>query len=315
MPKLITLGETMAVFTPGAQGALRYVADYRMRIAGAESNLAIGIAKLGGGAGWISGLGRDEFGYFVRNAIRAEGVDTSRVVFDDAYATGLMFKEMGAGETKVYYYRENSAASRLGPQHLDPEYFKDAQFLHLTGITPVLSESCRRLVTHAIELAKQYNLRISFDPNIRQKLWRNTDYTPLMRQLTLAAHIVLMGLDEAEILFGTQEPEAIFNLLFERGNAQRAAIKNGAEGSWVADKTMWQKIAPHPCKPVEPIGAGDAFNAGFLTGVMRGLDTETCGRMGNIAGAMATESPGDIEGYPDERQMQAALLGTAQAYR
>ena len=116
MPQIVTVGETMAAFTPGSTGFLRYVKNYEMRIAGAESNLAIGVSKLGHSAGWISCLGKDEFGEFVQNSIRAEGVDTSRVVFDPEYRTGIMFKQVrNASETSVFYYRENSAASHMRP--------------------------------------------------------------------------------------------------------------------------------------------------------------------------------------------------------
>ena len=315
MPDLITLGETMAAFTPSTGGALRYVPDYRLRIAGAESNLAIGIAKLGGSVGWVSRLGEDEFGHFTRNAIRGEGVDTQNVLFDSQHRTGVMFKETGVGETKVYYYRENSAASHLCPEDLDPTYYKGAKLLHLTGITPVLSQSCKDTVLHAMDLAEQNGVAISFDPNIRKKLWKDTDYAPLIRSMTLRAHIVLLGLEEAEVLFDTCEPDAIFDILFSQGKAQHVAIKNGADGAWVADKTMRQKLPPHPCKCIEPIGAGDAFNAGFLTGILQGKDAVAAGRMGNIAGAMATQSLGDIEGYPSAAQMDAALQGSAETYR
>ena len=113
MPKLITIGETMAAFTPDAPGPLRYVTGFGIRTAGAESNVAVGLAKLGVEAAWLSRLGKDEFGVFIRNQLRAEGVDCSRVIFDPDHRTGIMFKETGVGETKVFYYRENSAASHL----------------------------------------------------------------------------------------------------------------------------------------------------------------------------------------------------------
>ena len=147
MPQSVTVGETMAAFTPGSTGFLRYVKNYEMRIAGAESNLAIGVSKLGHSAGWISCLGKDEFGEFVQNSIRAEGVDTSRVVFDPEYRTGIMFKQVrNASETSVFYYRENSAASHMRPQLLDEGYLAQADVIHLTGITPVLGDSCRETV-------------------------------------------------------------------------------------------------------------------------------------------------------------------------
>ncbi len=320
MPQVITMGETMAVFTPCASGPLRYVQDYRLRIAGAESNTAIGLAKLGVGTAWLSRLGEDEFGRFVCNQIRAEGVDCSRVTFDPAHRTGLMIKEAGAGETRVYYYRENSAASFMQPQDLNEGLFAGAGaekpgILHLTGITPVLSEGCRQTLLAAAAMARRHGLLLSFDPNIRKKLWRDTDYSPLLRDLALQSEIVLLGLDEAEALFGLREPDAIFDRLFADGRARYAAIKNGAQGAWAASAERRLRLPPHPCRCVEPIGAGDGFNAGFLAGILQTGDLETAGRMGCVCGALATQTPGDIEGYPDAAQLRAALAGSGTVYR
>lgn len=316
MPQIITIGETMATFTPGASGPLRYVNDYRLRIAGAESNVAIGLAKLGLDVAWISRLGEDEFGHFVCNQTRAEGVDCRGVIFDRQHRTGVMFKETGAGETKVFYYRENSAASHLQPQDLDPALFAEAKILHLTGITPVLSESCKQTTLAAIELAKRQGMLLSFDPNIRKKLWGSVDHSPLIRQITLQSEVVLLGLDEAEALFGLRQADAIFDQLFDQGCAQYVAIKNGADGAWVADRQRRLKLPPFPCKCIEPIGAGDGFNAGFLAGLLaQGGDVETAGRMGCICGALATQTPGDVEGYPDALQMEADLAGANITYR
>lgn len=315
MPELITFGETMISFVPKVPGALRYECEYHMRIAGAESNLAIGVAKLGRKVGWISRLGRDEFGFFVLKAIRGEGVDTSEVILTEEHKTGLMFKQMGVGETKVFYYRENSAASHFSEHDLKETWFQEAKIIHLTGITPVLSKECKQAVLTAIRMAQMYGTKISFDPNIRKKLWNEVDYAPLLREITLASHIVLLGLEEAEVLFGTKKPDEIFDLLLKQGKAEYIAIKNGADGAWVCDKYMRTQIEPHPCKCVEPIGAGDAFNAGFLSGILENQDITTCGRMGAIAGAMATQSVGDIEGYPDIIQMKAELAGTQVVYR
>lgn len=314
-PELVTLGETMYCLVPDDSGPLRYLHSFHPRVAGAESNLAVGLAKLGRRAAWISRLGDDEFGRHVAGMIRAEGVDTSRVVFDSAHRTGLMFKERTAGETKVYYYRENSAASRMTPADVAEESLAGASMLHLTGITPVLSQSCADTVIHAMDLADRLGIRISFDPNIRRRLWRDRDYAPLIGELTLRARLVMLGLDEAEAIFGEREPERIFGRLFEKGRAERAAIKNGADGSWVADASGIRKIPPIACRCVEPIGAGDAFNAGFLAGCLEGRDVEICGRMGNIAGGLATQVAGDVEGYPSREAMLARLDGGSEIFR
>ena len=248
MPQLITIGETMAAFTPDSVGALRYVQNFGIRTAGAESNVAVGLAKLGLEAAWVSRLGTDEFGCFIRNQLRAEGVDCSRVIYDPDHRTGIMFKETGVGETKVFYYRENSAASHLCPEDVTPALLDGVKVLHMSGITPVLSESCLAMTKAAFALAKEKGVAISFDPNIRRKLWRGQDYAPLIRELTLQSEIVLLGLDEADALFGLRDPDAIFDLLFRDGCAQYVAIKDGGNGAWAADKTTREKLPPYPCK-------------------------------------------------------------------
>ena len=220
--------------------------NFGIRTAGAESNVAVGLAKLGLEAAWVSRLGTDEFGCFIRNQLRAEGVDCSRVIYDPDHRTGIMFKETGVGETKVFYYRENSAASHLCPEDVTPALLDGVKVLHMSGITPVLSESCLAMTKAAFALAKEKGVAISFDPNIRRKLWRGQDYAPLIRELTLQSKIVLLGLDEADALFGLRDPDAIFDLLFRDGYAQYVAIKDGGNGAWAADKTTREKAAALP---------------------------------------------------------------------
>ena len=203
----------------------------------------------------------------------------------------------------------------MTPEDLSPDLFAGVQIVHLSGITPVLSQSCRETTLAAVRLAKQNGAMVSFDPNIRRKLWKDTDYAPLIRSITLDSEIVLLGLDEAQALFGIREPDAIFDTLFGQGRAKYTAIKDGGNGAWVADAGHREKLPPFPCKPVEPIGAGDGFNAGFLAGILQGRDVITAGRMGAICGALATQTPGDVEGYPDTAQMEAALTGGSVTYR
>ncbi len=155
MPQIITLGETMAVMVPGEPGPLKYASGFRLRMAGAESNTAVGVAKLGLTAGWISALGADALGDYMLYAIRAEGVDVSGVKTDTAHRTGMMLKEFSARETSVYYYRENSAASHYDAADLPLSLLQDARIVHLTGITPVLSESCRRAAEYLQDYAKR----------------------------------------------------------------------------------------------------------------------------------------------------------------
>lgn len=315
MSEIITIGETMVSFTPDGDAPLRYIRDYKSRIAGAESNLAIGIEKLGHTACWISKLGKDEFGQYVCNMVRAEGVNTSGVAFDELHATGIMFKETSQGETKVYYYRENSAASTLTPEDIDVSLFENAKILHLTGITPILSSSCMETVLFAFDLAEKNHMKISFDPNIRKKLWKANDHAKTILDFCLKSHIVLLGLDEAKVLLNSEDPDQIIDYLFANGKAEYIAIKDGARGAYVADKKEKLFIPPYPCNSIDPIGAGDAFNAAFLVGILENKSLELCGKMGGFAGALATETLGDVEGYPSMDKINSFFNDIKETYR
>lgn len=316
MCKLITLGETMAVFAPPINGPLRYAHTYNSRIAGAESNVAIGVMKLGHQTGWISKVGNDEFGHFILNSIRGEGVDTSQVKFDDSHPSGIMFKQSSSSnETKVFYYRSNSAASFLSPEDISEDYIKKAKILHLTGITPVLSDNCKNAVYRAIEIAKNNNVLLSFDPNIRLKLWKDIDYSQMIKDIMFSSNIVLLGLDEAKILLDTKDMNEIFKIIFSHDSSKYLAVKNGAQGAWVGNNKEKYHIPPTKCNCIDPVGAGDAFNSGFLCGILEDYDIKKCGQLGGLLGALATQTIGDIEGYPSRDEMLNILNNTEIIYR
>lgn len=308
MSEVITIGETMAAFTPKGTGYLHYIKDYELRMAGAESNLAVGVCKLGHSASWISSLGDDELGYFVNNNIRAEGVNTCFVKFDKEHSTGVMFKQMLPGkETSVFYYRDNSAAANMKSEDLTEKMFEGGKILHITGITPILSSECEKMIYKAVELGKKAGLKISFDPNIRKKLWKNNDYTYVLKRLVSNTNIMLLGLEEAHVIYGTNDKDEIVNKFFEGDMAEYIAIKDGSRGAYVADRNERFTILPHSCTSIDPIGAGDAFNSGFLCGLLEEKSVKEAGEIAGIAGALATESYGDVEGYPTRDIIQRIL--------
>ena len=314
MPDIITFGETMAVFAPNEKLPLRYCSDFKLRIAGAESNTAIGLSKLGHSCGFITALGDDEPGSYIINSVRSEGVDISAVKYDSLHRTGLMIKQLSAGETSVFYYRENSAASHFCPDDIDYDYLKSARIIHLTGITPVLSKSCALSCEAIVDFAEKNSIMVSFDPNIRQKLWGDKDYTETIKKLMFSSKIVMLGKDEAKRLLGTDKPEEIVLILREKG-IEYIAIKDGAYGAWCADRQSMVFSPAEKCNCVDPVGAGDGFNAGFISGILNGEPLETCAKMGAIAGAMATETNGDTEGYPTKKQMESRLDRADVIYR
>jgi len=312
---VVTLGETMVAFAPCEKGPIRYSQTLSKRTAGAESNVAIGLAKLGKKAGWFSKLGEDEFGEYILRELRGENVDTSSVIMSRDNPTGIMFKQFSAGnETSVFYYRKGSAASTISTHDLPLDYIKQAKILHISGITPALSESCKEAIFNAVRFAREQGVKISFDPNIRLKLWSKQEAKHCLTELLPLSDIVLIGEDEADILFGTKDPAQIVDIL-RKYNVSHIAVKLGADGAVVADQTTDYAIPARPVQVVDNIGAGDAFNAGFLCGLLEDKDLETCGRLGTIMGAYAVSSNGDVEGLPSRSQVDALINQTEKIYR
>lgn len=198
--EVVTIGESMLRFSPSYGERLGSAQNFHIGIAGAESNFAIGLARLGHRVGWISRLSEDSFGRKIAHFIRGEGVDISQVQWESEHSAGLMFRSLQT-PISVQYYRDNSASSHLKPEDLNEEYIAQAQYLFLTGITPALSQSCLETVQKAIEIAQKHRLTLVFDPNFRQKLWRNTETArKVLNDLARASHILLLGKDEANIL-------------------------------------------------------------------------------------------------------------------
>jgi 2-dehydro-3-deoxygluconokinase len=316
MPDVVTFGETMALFAPRETGPLRYVADYRLKMGGTESNVAIALARLGIEVGWFSRVGDDELGRFIVHNVRGEGVDTSRVIVDPGAPTGLYLKEISAvGETTVYYYRSGSAASRMRPADLDSEYLTSARWLHVTGITPALSEDCRNTVEHAIELARAAGLEVSFDPNMRLKLWTVEQARETMFPLIRRSTILLGGMEELSLLLQVDTPEAAADWALEQG-LSIAVIKLGADGALVATPTERRTIPPFTIpRVVDTVGAGDGFDAGFMAGRLLGRDPWQSAELGNVVGAHALMVEGDYEGYPTMAEAEAFVAGRARVAR
>ena len=312
MLDVATLGESMVLFVPTRIGLLRYAHQFERSIAGAESNTAIGLTKLGHSAGWISRVGDDEFGQYMLAFLRGEKVDVSRVKTDSQAPTGVFFKERRRSDsTRVYYYRAGSAASRLQPRDLDEEYIANARYLHLTGITPALGASCSETTVTAIRMAQKAGVPISFDPNLRLKLWSAEEARRTFLEIIPEVQLLLTSAEEAALITGIQDPEAAALRLLEMGPS-KVVIKRGSEGATgVYDGGKVLHALPMDVAVVETVGAGDAFNAGFLSGELRGWDFAESLRLGNIMGALATTAPGDIEGLPDWDEVQSYLEGKA----
>ncbi len=296
--EVVTLGETMVLFWPADGAPLEQAATYERSMGGAESNFAIALARLGHAVRWISRLGDDPFGRYVRGTLEREGVQVVAPI-DPAAPTAVFFKErVTAGQRRVYYYRRGSAASRLSPDDLQPEMFAGARLLHLTGITPALSDSCAAAVERALELARAAGLTVSIDPNVRPQLWPDAaTCRRTLRALLGRADVVLLGHEEAALLYPGLGERAVIEAVRD-GAATTVVLKLGERGALACRQGEWARVEAYPVKVIDTVGAGDGFDAGFIAGWLRGYALERCLALAARVGAAAVAAAGDWEGYP-----------------
>ncbi|MGO1567713.1 MAG: sugar kinase [Brachybacterium sp.] len=286
---LLCLGETMALVAPARPEPLEEAEDLRLSMGGAESNVACHLAAAGHRAAWCSALGEDALGRRVRRDIAAHGVDVQHVRMDPGAPTGLYLKDPGHG---VLYYRAGSAASRMGPGELERLDLTRVRIVHLSGITLALSASCRELVHAAISAARAAGALVSVDVNHRPALWDSTEEAGReIRAAAREADIVLVGRDEAAVLWGTDTADDV-RALFP--DAPHLVVKD-ADVDAVEFAAGARTAVPTPkIEVVEAVGAGDAFAAGWLDGLLSGEDA--AGRLvrGHARAAHALSSTQDI---------------------
>lgn len=305
-PYLVTIGETMALLTAQHPGPLAHVSSMGLGIGGSESNVAIGVQRLGGTAVWCGRTGADSLGQLVRREIRAEGV-TVRSIEDPSAPTGLMLKERRTMSTqKVSYYRAGSAGSKLTPEDLDSSLISGAAVLHVSGITPALSATAATTIREAIEIARSQGVTVSFDLNYRANLWTTDDARRSYQELIPLTDIVFAGDEEAVIATGpAHEPTELAQRLADLGPSQ-AIIKLGSKG---AVASIDDKIYHQPAvaiEAVDTVGAGDAFVAGYLAELMAGKAPSDRLELAAKTGAFACLAYGDWEGLPTRAEL--ALL-------
>jgi 2-dehydro-3-deoxygluconokinase len=302
---VVTAGETMMLVTPPAPGRLRHAGSATLSIGGAESNVAIGLARLGITTSWVSALGEDEPGELVLHRIRAEGVDTSAVRRVPDRPTGLYLREEVAGATRVYYYRCGSAASTLAPGALDPAILAGAAFLHLTGITGALSAECAEFLTWAATSAQAAGVRVSYDVNYRSRLWEPAAARAVSEAMLPHVDVLLVGDEEARALWGW-DAGACLERLPDAGPPE-VVVKLGARGCAAAIDGERLTAPGFPVRQLDPIGAGDAFAAGYLAATLWGRSPLERLRTANAMGAFCVQNLGDYEGLPSRRELTAFL--------
>lgn len=306
--RVVTVGETMALVVPVAPGRLRHATSLTLSIGGAESNVAIALARLGVPASWVSALGDDELGELVLHRLRAEGVDTSAVRRVPDRPTGLYLREEVAGGLRVHYYRRGSAAATLGPDAFGPGVFAGAAVLHISGITGALSPECAEFLPWAATLARRAGVTVSYDVNYRSKLWSPAAARAATEALLGLVDVVFVGHEEAAVLWG--DPDHSLARLADAG-PREVLVKLGAEGCAAVVDGQRLSAPGFVVRQVDPIGAGDAFAAGYLAASRWGCDPPERLRTANAMGAFCVQNLGDYEGLPSRRELTAFLNQTA----
>lgn len=313
---VVTIGESMVLFQPIGEKGIKYEPLFTKSLAGAESNVSIALTRLGKKVRWISKVGKDPFGDFILSTLAGEGVDVSAALRDEEKSTAVYFKECkNFSDPTVYYYRKNSAASNIHPQEVNAEWLEDAKHLHVTGITPALSENAAQAIRKTMELAKEMGLTVSFDPNLRRKLWSLKKAREVLLSLIPLCDVFLPGIEEAEFLVGKQSIEDYGKKFLEMG-AKVVVLKLGAEGAIGFMEKDRVKAPPYTVsRVIDTVGAGDAFAAGFLSVFLdeqlaiSSASLKNALIRANILGALATQFKGDWEGVPTLDELNAIILG------
>jgi 2-dehydro-3-deoxygluconokinase len=306
---LVTLGETMALLSSDQVGRLRHASVLRLGVAGAESNVAIGVRRLGVPAAWTGRVGDDELGQLILRELRAERVDVAAAKVDPGAPTGLMLKEQRTAElARVVYYRRGSAGSRLAPGDLDEATVTGAGVLHLTGITPALSASARAAVHAAAETARGAGVPVSLDFNYRSALWSAAEAAAELRDLTAAADLVFAGDEEAALVVDELDPAGMAGALARLG-PRHAVVKRGADGAVAVVDGAVHAVPSVAVRAVDSVGAGDAFVAGYLAELLAGSGAVECLATAAACGAFAVTAPGDWEGFPTRDELELLRRG------
>src|SRR5437588_1787552 len=299
---VITCGEAMLLVLAEPDVPLSRAVAFRGSIAGAESNVAIGLARLGFAVRWVGRLGADPAGDAVRRALRADGVDTRWAVRDPDAPTGLLLRDSHpARPIDVQYYRTGSAGSRLRPEDVGADLLPGAGAVHLTGITAMLSDTAHAAVLRLLDLAGELAVPVSFDPNIRYKLGGASEWAERVGPLLRRADLLFAGADELSVLTGVPAGDAAAAL--HEGGVGTVVVKHADKSATaLTGGRTWRQPA-FTVPVVDPVGAGDAFATGYLSAWLRGADPGEALPRGAAAAALAVQSATDVDGLPTAAEL------------
>jgi len=305
-PDIVSLGECMVELF--SEEPIARASSFHKAYGGDTLNTLVAAARLGASTGYITRVGDDPFAPFLLESWRAEGIDVSHARVSEGF-NGLYFISLlPGGEREFTYYRQGSAASTMTPADLDPTYIGGARVLHVSGISQAISPSCRETVLAAVRLAHERGALVSYDPNLRRKLWPSLgEARTAMQEVLPFADIVLPSApEEMTDLLGARTPEEGVERLWAAG-VGTAAVKLGGKGCLLGCDGRVIAIPPFvPDGVVDATGAGDAFDGAFLHGLVSGLSPEEAARLAVVCGALSLRKRGAIGGLPHRDEAYAA---------
>ncbi len=305
-------GEAMLLLVADRPGPLEAAQSFHKRTAGAETNVAIGLSRLGLRVGWASRLGTDSMGRYLLAEMKREGIDCAHVICDASQRTGFQFKGRvtDGSDPPVEYHRKGSAASLMTADDVDVRWLRAARHLHATGVFPAISATTLPAAVKTMDTMREAGRTISFDPNLRPTLWASTEaMRGAINDLASRADWVLPGIEEGLLLTGESTPEGIA-AFYRRLGAKLVVVKLGAEGAYYdSDTAGTGRVAGFPVERViDTVGAGDGFAAGVVSALLEGKSVPDAVRRGTWIGARAVQVLGDTEGLPARAELEEAKL-------
>ena len=308
---IVALGEPMVEFNQTGEGNGRL---YLQGFGGDTSNFAIAAARQGARVAYVSALGDDPYGRMLRSLWDAEGIDHASVKTDAAAYTGIYFVTHDEGGHHFGFFRSGSAASRLTAAQLPSERIAAAKLLHLSGITLAISPTACDTAYAAIDIARQAGVKVSFDTNLRLKLWPIDRARAVMSDVIARSDLCLPSYDDMVAVTGIADPDALVDHCLRLG-AKVVALKLGDQGALIADGNQRHRIAPHPCQPVDATGAGDTFGGAFVHRWLEGDSLELAGCYAAAAAALSTQGYGAVAPIPNAEEVLGALQTTTTSRR
>ena len=298
-PQLVAIGEPLIEFSQVREGDGR---SWVQGFGGDTSNAAIAAARQGASAGYITGVGTDMFGDAFLDLWHQENVDTSQVRRDADGFTGVNFIRYDARGHHFSYIRRGSAASRLAADAALLDYVRGARIVHVSGITQAISETMRRCATDVMAAARAAGVQVSYDTNLRTRLWPTDAARAVIHAAIGQSDIALPSLDDATALTGLDDPERIVDFYLGLG-PRIVALKMGHDGAIVATPERRKRLAPCKVETVDATGAGDTFCGSFLARLLAGDDPFAAGRYANVAAALSTTGYGAVGPIPRQDEV------------